>query len=1232
MSTSIGELNGLVSLEDQFSGALEKVWHTTENLVSKIEDKFGGLAIGVTAVGAAVVGVAGTIIALGIKGSELNNLDAGFERLAGGAQNADSILKSLNKGVADTIDSTELLKFANQAMSRGAIKTAEDFGTVATAARVLSRDGFGPIPNIMNTISQAMSTGRAKGLQFLTGMIDLKKAEEDYAKSIGTTRDQLSASGRLHADQIAIMARLNEKIKEAGPIQKNFAEQFATAKNAVSDWFDNIAKAVAKSPAVTRAFDTIGDAIVKNFGGTASTAAETIVKWVEKFADGVSYYGPIVIEWVRKVIDGVQDIWEKVQHAWDLVPDWFKNIAKEAVIAGAAIKITKEMIGSISRGVAGTGNGLLGDLLGNTASGATIISGFQSIIALAPKVVSYVTNVKNAFALLFAELTFAFNTGGIVAVFEGIGIVIADIGAVVAASPFFVAALWVGIAAGAYEVGLAIRDLYKWWQDGKPMWDFFTRRDTNNFVRRAIGWGDEAPKPTAMANTFNMAGTVPMSQSPNKGNVAGVDIKAYIGDADPNEIAENLKKIEETTEASLEHTKSYWEDYNTTIASLTASAGEQKLQQNERWIQGEIDKLEKTKKYNKNFYDELFAIVAAGAAKEMSILQEITEKSIESSREMGAAAQDAIGKGFGGQNVLQTMSRVPLAPTSTVNPIGALISEKGVASANAIAAALDKTFKQQIRMTPETARMAQKMRDAGMSADQIAEALGISTGQAEKISKTFGDKFKDVMKGLGSGLNDVFVAAFEGGGGVGGAIKALGTQAIQGLMSLIPVVGPFVSQFAGAIVAGITRLTGGPSKKELEGRDVVKEFESQFSGTADMLAKLTDAFGGDAEKARQTALAMWDAEKNGAEATKKALEEVNAALAHHNEVLDTIRSEGFLSSDELQSAADKAKEAFDEMERSGKYTIEQLADAWTIYEKAQARATHDPAQEMADMAEAAGYETQEQMQKAADKAKELAEYMQKSGKYTAEAVEDAFDKASEAQAKALGMNTKAISELQSQIDGLTKGIEQEAPELDMGTIEKQMRQQRDDLEKQVAAQKDVFAHAGDGAADAAAKAGDAATAAADTAKRVWGDYTIDFGSKFRTTAEGMASDLVTSGEIGAKGISAAFDGFEIRVPVHFDYDKVEAPEPPVHPQAQGGIGHATGPMMFSTQGDEDWMFSGEGKSFSDMFASRQLVQKNITVVVQAGRKTLKEVLIDELDESPTLRDAKVLAGVQKAAN
>lgn len=77
-------------------------------------------------------------------------------------------------------------------------------------------------------------------------------------------------------------------------------------------------------------------------------------------------------------------------------------------------------------------------------------------------------------------------------------------------------------------------------------------------------------------------------------------------------------------------------------------------------------------------------------------------------------------------------------------------------------------------------------------------------------------------KQAASSITSTFQAAFIGGGGAMGAVKAFATQGLSKLLGMIPGVGPFVSGFAGPIVSmfgKLGNLFGGQAKKVAGMRD-----------------------------------------------------------------------------------------------------------------------------------------------------------------------------------------------------------------------------------------------------------------------------------------------------------------------------------------------------------------------------------------------------------------------------
>lgn len=154
----------------------------------------------------------------------------------------------------------------------------------------------------------------------------------------------------------------------------------------------------------------------------------------------------------------------------------------------------------------------------------------------------------------------------------------------------------------------------------------------------------------------------------------------------------------------------------------------------------------------------------------------------------------------------------------------------------------------------------------------------------------------DKIKASLGGLNAIFQAAFEGGGGVGGAIKSFATGLGQQLLGMIPVVGGFISQFAGALVSGVSRLFSkifGPSEAEKVNR--MRDADA-------FLKSLGKSLGEIAEKARKAGIDIQGVlQAKTVEAYRKEVEKLKDALDFQKSALDELSA----AEDEYHYTANK---------------------------------------------------------------------------------------------------------------------------------------------------------------------------------------------------------------------------------------------------------------------------------------------------------------------------------------
>lgn len=163
-------------------------------------------------------------------------------------------------------------------------------------------------------------------------------------------------------------------------------------------------------------------------------------------------------------------------------------------------------------------------------------------------------------------------------------------------------------------------------------------------------------------------------------------------------------------------------------------------------------------------------------------------------------------------------------------------------------------------------------------------------------------KLESVARSAIGGLNDIFQRAFEGGGGVAGAIKSFATNALGSLLKMIPVVGGVISQFAGTFVAAFSKIFG-KSEESSKVSPLRDEF-FKLSGGLDVLNPKVLALTGNL----QLVQAVFNA---------KTVEQYNKAIA------------------DLTALFDLQTKALGDVEATAKkygLTIEELGPAWAKQE------------------------------------------------------------------------------------------------------------------------------------------------------------------------------------------------------------------------------------------------------------------------------------------------------------
>ncbi len=473
MGLDIGQLTGEVSLEDSFSEALNLVAEHAEEALKKIEESFGAVGIAIGAVTTAVGIAAGAITTLGVKGSTLQGVEDAFDTLAEKAgTTGDALRGSLTEGVKGTVDEMKLMQSTMLLMGSGMKLTTDQAEMMGEASRALGKAMGTDAAGGLAVMSSALATGRTRQLQLKIGLIDVKKGEQEFAASIGATVKQLNEAGLLEGKRIAILEATRNYLDRVGDSQLSFKEKIEQAKVSVEEWFSSLEKSVAASPQVNAAFDAISTALQEAFGEGGQSLLETFLGWINKFADVVAVWGPKIIRFFVEVKDAMVAAVNYAVSTYEAIPQWFFMAAESAAKAAVAILATAAAFTAL--------NAVTTVFSFATAAEGAFVSTSKlgdTLVLVGSKWAAFKTLVVGVIAEIVGEAT------GLEAVMLVLGAAATGPLAVFAAS---VALLSAG-AAGIYQLKLAFDNLDAAFTSGQSMWEFFTAKEDDTFLRRWLG-------------------------------------------------------------------------------------------------------------------------------------------------------------------------------------------------------------------------------------------------------------------------------------------------------------------------------------------------------------------------------------------------------------------------------------------------------------------------------------------------------------------------------------------------------------------------------------------------------------------------------------------------------------------------------------------------------------------------------------------------------------------------
>jgi len=130
-------------------------------------------------------------------------------------QTGDQIVNMMKQSARGLVSMEEAASMAANALNKGL--STEQLYRFTQAAETLTDVTGDKIPDAFNRMVTAAATGRTQTLADMGVIVDLKKAYDTYAQSLGKTAKQLTEQEKLQARVTVILGKFEEKTRALGP-------------------------------------------------------------------------------------------------------------------------------------------------------------------------------------------------------------------------------------------------------------------------------------------------------------------------------------------------------------------------------------------------------------------------------------------------------------------------------------------------------------------------------------------------------------------------------------------------------------------------------------------------------------------------------------------------------------------------------------------------------------------------------------------------------------------------------------------------------------------------------------------------------------------------------------------------------------------------------------------------------------------------------------------------------
>lgn len=228
--------------------SVQKNLKATEKETTSLSTKLGSLGKSSFAMGKKMsLFATAPIVAMGglaVKsGAELKALEESYGRLTRVAGiNGDEMLSKMKDVSMGTISNKDLVLAANKAMSLGVIKDTSEMATIMEVARVKGQNMGLSMTQAFDDLVTGLGRGSAMILDNLGIVVKVGEVNEDYAKSLGKTVQELTAAEQKQALVNAVIGQGQKELKAMGDIAITEKEKMEKLTATMTNLKDELGK------------------------------------------------------------------------------------------------------------------------------------------------------------------------------------------------------------------------------------------------------------------------------------------------------------------------------------------------------------------------------------------------------------------------------------------------------------------------------------------------------------------------------------------------------------------------------------------------------------------------------------------------------------------------------------------------------------------------------------------------------------------------------------------------------------------------------------------------------------------------------------------------------------------------------------------------------------------------------------------------------------------------------